>query len=184
MWSDVLSMLFLLGPAGIANTSPVWAAQLPFIRRLSRPLDLGLKFRGQRIFGDHKTIRGVVAGFIAGGLFGVIQWFIYNNSTYFESQVDLIQGEMNLILFGALMGLSALIGDAVFSFFKRQLKIKPGRPWVPFDQIDYIIGAYAFTWFVLDLSWSMYLLGMIIYILFHPAFSYLGYLLRWKKDPF
>ena len=184
MWADILSILFLLAPAGIANTSPIWAAQLPFIRQLSTPLDFGLKFRAQRVFGDHKTIRGMVAGFVAGGIAGLGLWFLYQHSAHFGAQVDLVQGKMNIILFGALMGLSALVGDAIFSFFKRQLKIKPGKAWVPFDQIDYILGAYLLVWLVLDLSWLMYFLGLIIYTALHPAFSYLGYILRWKKDPF
>lgn len=42
---------------------------------------------------------------------------------------------------GLLLGLGAVSGDAVKSFFKRRLGIAPGRPWVPFDQLDFQVGA-------------------------------------------
>jgi CDP-2,3-bis-(O-geranylgeranyl)-sn-glycerol synthase len=32
-------------------------------------------------------------------------------------------------------------GDAIKSFFKRRIGIAPGRPWVPADQLDFVIGA-------------------------------------------
>ena len=159
---DFLTMLFLLAPAGIANTTPIWVAKIPLLRHWQTPLDLGLKFRGQRVFGDHKTIRGVVSGLVVGGLVGWLWQTWATDSSWFAAQIEPLQGQMNFILFGALVGLFALIGDAVFSFFKRQAKIAPGRPWVPFDQIDYIVGAYLFIWFVLDLSWPLYLIGLLI----------------------
>jgi CDP-2,3-bis-(O-geranylgeranyl)-sn-glycerol synthase len=42
---------------------------------------------------------------------------------------------------GFLLGLGAMAGDAAKSFFKRRLGIAPGHPWIPFDQIDFQIGA-------------------------------------------
>lgn len=163
--------------------SPIWVAKLPSIRRWQTPIDFGHHFRGKRIFGDHKTIRGLVAGTLMGALIGWLYILIGGSSDWFMQEVNLIQ-DINLIFFGAATGFSALAGDAIASFFKRQVKIAPGRPWVPFDQIDYILGAYLFIGFNLDLDWQVYLIGLLMYTLLHPCFSYLGYLLRLKQDPF
>lgn len=34
-------------------------------------------------------------------------------------------------------------GDAAKSFFKRRVHVPPGKPWVPFDQLDFVIGVFA-----------------------------------------
>ena len=44
------------------------------------------------------------------------------------------------LIVGPLFAIGALGGDALKSFFKRQVGIRPGGTWFPFDQIDYIIG--------------------------------------------
>ena len=46
---------------------------------------------------------------------------------------------------GVLMGLGTGIGDAVKSFFKRQIGIAPGASWIGFDQLDFFVGSYAFA---------------------------------------
>jgi CDP-2,3-bis-(O-geranylgeranyl)-sn-glycerol synthase len=42
------------------------------------------------------------------------------------------------------MAFGALAGDAVKSFFKRQIGIAPGHRWLGPDQLDFIVGACAF----------------------------------------
>jgi len=54
---------------------------------------------------------------------------------------------------GVRFGIGAMAGDAVKSFFKRRVGIRPGQPWIPFDQLDFIVGALALVWPVSDLSW-------------------------------
>jgi len=40
---------------------------------------------------------------------------------------------------GLLCGSAAMAGDSAKSFVKRRLGIAPGRPWVPADQLDYVV---------------------------------------------
>jgi hypothetical protein len=42
---------------------------------------------------------------------------------------------------GLRFGFGAVAGDAAKSFFKRRLAIAPGSPWIPFDQLDFAVGA-------------------------------------------
>src|SRR5437773_6411567 len=44
-------------------------------------------------------------------------------------------------LLGVLFGAGAMAGDSAKSFFKRRLGVEPGRPWIPFDQLDFVLGA-------------------------------------------
>ena len=94
-------LLFL--PALIANGAPPVFAKI-FPKFLNTPIDFGLKFRGKRLLGDHKTIRGFVSGIIIGAL------------TYLliEKQITI---EIPLY-FGALVGLTVLTFDSLKSFLK------------------------------------------------------------------
>lgn len=180
----VLQMLFLLAPAGIGNTAPVWGAKLPGLRHWQTPLDFGLTIRDKRLFGANKTWRGLFVGTLVGALTGLALIIVTKNSSYIANEIDIFSNQINLIFLGAILGLSALLGDAVKSFFKRRLNIRPGKAWPVLDQIDYIVGAYIVVGFMFDLTPTHYLVGLIIYALIHPVFSYSAYLLKLKKDRF
>lgn len=81
------------------------------------------------------------------------------------------------------MGAGALIGDAVESFFKRQAGIAAGKSWVPFDQVDYIIGGCLLSLFVVRLHFLDYLLILIVWVIVHFVAVYLGYLTGIRKRP-
>ena len=177
-------MFFLLGPAGVANTAPVWGAKIKGLKKWNTPLDLGCKYKGERLLGDHKTYRGIFVGVVSGCLTGVLQIYIIHNSPYLFELLEFMHGNINLILLGGLLGFFALLGDALKSFFKRRLRIAPGKSWPVMDQIDYIIGSYLLVGFLFNLTPSHYLVGLLTYALLHPAFSYTAYLLKLKKDKF
>ncbi len=128
---------YLFLPAYLANTAPV-ITSLILKKKLATPLDLGKKWRGKRILGDHKTIRGVIAAMIIGGAVFWLQKIIYNNQVW--KGISLINYDEKSIIIGIMLGLGAITGDAVKSFFKRRKGIKPGEKWFPYDQIDFTIG--------------------------------------------
>lgn len=161
-------------PAGIANMSPVFAARLPWLRDLNTPIDFGKHIRGGRILGDSKTWRGVFFGAVIGGIVSTIQYKVFISSS--ESMIF-------VFTVGASMGFGALFGDAVESFFKRRLGHKPGTGWVPFDQIDYIIGGLLFVYPFKHLSLEFTLAIFVLYFILHLIFSYIGYWLKFKSQP-
>lgn len=180
---DLLGALLLFAPAGIANTAPVWVAKMPLLSKFNTPLDLGRSFRGKRIFGQNKTIRGLLSGAIVGAIVAVVATVFINNFQW-VAEKDLVGSQINFILLGALTGFGALVGDAVESFFKRQLNKPPSKPWFPFDQVDYIFGGMIFVAIFIDLQPIHYVWIFVCYTLFHPFFSYLAYLLKLKDDKF
>jgi hypothetical protein len=84
---------------------------------------------------------------------------------------------------GPLMGAGALFGDAIESFFKRQVNISAGRSLFPFDQIDYIVGGCLFSYAIIRLSLTDYLLILLTWFVIHVLATYLGNLLGIRKRP-
>lgn len=160
-------------PAGIANLSPVIAARLPLLKKWKAPLDMGKTINGQRVLGANKTWRGLVFGALTAAVTAGIIYEVRGGN----------HGLVAAMMIGALMGLGALLGDAVESFFKRRRGVKPGDAWFPFDQIDYIIGGLLLAAPFTDVSFKLVLTVFILYFLLHVVTSYFGYLVGLKDKP-
>lgn len=166
---EVLLIIWFFLPAGVANSSPILAAKLGILEKLNYPIDFKKSFRGKRVLGDHKTIRGLVVGFTLSLVTVHLQNVI----------IPFAQGTPFYML-GFALGLGALSGDMIKSFFKRRTNLAPGAPWVPFDQIDYIIGASIFSYFVVPLGLSDYLVFFVVGVVGHFASNILAYKLKIK----
>ena len=127
--------LYLFLPAYIANMVPVGASAL--FRRLG--------WRNAPIWesrlGRNKTWVGTSAGLLA-------TMFAAWAQTEFEKKFPFVGGlrpegvrTMPWPFFGLLMGVGALvIGDMAKSLVKRTFGIAPGKPWKPWDDLDYGFG--------------------------------------------
>lgn len=181
---ELLFALWFFLPAGLANAAPIFAANLLWLRKFNAPIDGGKTYRGQRIFGSHKTWRGLAVGIVVATLtLWAQQWALAHNSWLhdFLNQVD--YATLPVLIVGPLFGIGALGGDALESFFKRQRKIAPGRGWFPFDQTDYIIGGALLTYPYVQLSLMQYVVLLLLWLLVHVVASYVGYLLHLKERP-
>ncbi len=180
----ILFALWFFLPAGIANSAPVFANKIPLLSRLGMPIDRGKTFRSKRIFGDHKTVRGFVAGIISAIAVTVLQMILYSNFEWAETISRSIDySNPIVILMGASLGFGALAGDAIESFFKRQLSIQSGKSWFPFDQIDYIVGALFMSSPFVSLSFGEYLTIFAVWFLIHPVATFIGWMLKLKDSP-
>ena len=172
----ILEAVWLFLPAGIANMAPVLINKVPIINRWNTPMDFGLSWRGIRIFGPHKSWRGLASGVVFASAFAGLQYAITDS---------LISSLPEALLLGALLGFGALIGDAVASFFKRQRRIPSGTAWIPFDQTDYVVGGLVFGYPLLAnvLSPTFIIVVLIVYAGLHFIVSYIGYRLGLKERP-
>lgn len=175
------ALLFFL-PAGVANMTPVLANKIPLLNRWKTPIDFGKSWRGKRLLGANKTWRGLVYGAFMGAFTGWIVYLFYPGLVY-QFVPAPVSALSTAVLMGAALGLGALVGDAVESFFKRQVGIKPGSAWFPFDQIDYIIGGLVFVWPLAHLTWGKVGYIFLLYFGLHLSVSYIGYLLKFKDKP-
>jgi CDP-2,3-bis-(O-geranylgeranyl)-sn-glycerol synthase len=182
---DVLFAVWFFLPAGVANMMPIFAARWPGLRQYNQPVDGGRLFRGRRVFGDHKTWRGLIVGVICATLtLWLQQRLLLHNTTLFNdwtSQVD--YSHLNVLLLGPLFGLGALLGDMIESFFKRQRGTPPGQGWFPFDQIDYIMGGTLATLPFVRLRVDQYALLIVMWLALHLLASYIGFKAGIKERP-
>ncbi len=173
-------LLYFLLPAAIANMSAALSAKL--FPKLNFPLDFNKTFRGIRILGDHKTIRGFVFGIITATIVYALQIYLYNAGNY-THKISLINYNKTPFYLGSLLGLGAVGGDAVKSFFKRQLNKKPGKSWIPFDQIDWVAGALVITSWIVPYPPVIILVSLTICFLLHFVVKFIGYLLKLDNAP-
>jgi CDP-2,3-bis-(O-geranylgeranyl)-sn-glycerol synthase len=164
--------------------APPFAKYLGVLRSLDKPIDGNKTFKGKPILGSHKTWRGIVAGLIAGLLAVLIQAWLYNFS-FFKSISFLNYHQINIFVFGLLISFGTLFGDCLFAFFKRRIGKKPGERWLPFDQINYVIGCSVFLtpylWnYFPDKKFFLILWILLLTLTFflHIIFNRLGYLLK------
>lgn len=161
----ILTVLYLALPAFVANVMPILATPLRLWPRLAYPVN-------ERFLGSHKTWRGLVVGMVFGSLTALVQWLVW-----MPYEVSLSWA----LLFGFLAGTGAILGDMAKSLVKRAVGIPSGGPFIPFDQIDYIIGMVACT---LPLyPWSVEQVGiLLIFVLIaNPIVSTVSYFLGIKK---
>jgi CDP-2,3-bis-(O-geranylgeranyl)-sn-glycerol synthase len=159
------NVLWYILPAYLASLSPVW-----FRLRGETRLDFGMSFRGRPILGESKTVRGFIGGALVGSFLGLLQ--------------EIIFGRVNGFVLGILLGIGAMTGDAVKSFFKRQLDIKPGEPWIPFDQIDFLIGALVFSSLVEKPSFLEVLLLLLVTPFLHFLSNLIHFRMGLKEVPY
>ncbi|MFW5745946.1 MAG: CDP-archaeol synthase [Nanoarchaeota archaeon] len=169
IWTHVL---FIGLAGGFANMMPVLVQH---VNLLAYPVDGGKKWRGKRILGENKTWRGLLSG-ILGGVIGmlVISFFL---SLIGSAQLSLPA----VIIGGALIGIGTMLGDMLFSLVKRQVGIAPGKPFIPFDQLDWILGAWTCLGVVIGWSWQALLVLVMIFGPLHIAVNYAGYIFGLRK---
>ena len=175
---DLVKIFWFFLPAGAANMSPVI---FKFVNFLNYPVDFNKKLNSKPIFGENKTYRGLFFGIVSSILFVFLQTIIYPETKF----ISLINySSINFLAFGFFLGFGALFGDLIKSFLKRQFNIPPGKPWVPFDQIDWILGAIMFIYFYVPISLKEITAAIIIFGILHPAVNFIGYLLKIKENKF
>ncbi len=184
---EILFAIWYFLPAGLANAAPVFAAKLPLLKHWNTPLDFGTSFRGQRIFGDHKTWRGLLFGILVAVTTAWIQHAVWNRY-YLDAEWLYSAGQTldywthGYLIIGALMGAGALLGDAIKSFFKRRANVTPGKSWFPFDQIDYIIGGLLLSAPFAPLTLIGYAVVFCVWFGLHLASVFIGYYLGIRES--
>jgi CDP-2,3-bis-(O-geranylgeranyl)-sn-glycerol synthase len=121
---EISRLLLLIAPAYAANMAPPFAR---YFVRWNAPIS-------ERWLGAHKTVLGAVFGLAAAlaAAFALSRAGVTACSSW--------------LAWGFVLGAGAVGGDALKSLFKRRLGIQPGAPWIPFDQLDFMVIPCAFLW--------------------------------------
>lgn len=148
----------------IANGAPVILRKL-LGSRFAWPLDGNIRLPDNRpLFGPSKTWRGVIAAI----LFTVLAALLLG----FSAKI------------GAIIGITAMLGDLLSSFLKRRLNIEPSGMALGLDQIpEALLPLLALSSeFELDASRVFALAG--IFLLLDLTLSPILYKLRIRKRPY
>lgn len=184
MIHDILFLLWLALPSIFANVAPIPVSKISWLKKYNAPMDFGKTFRGKRIFGAHKTWRGLIAGIIAATLVFWLQQVLvgqYAWAANLTSQLDYTQ--LPTLILGPLFAIGALGGDAIESFFKRQRGIPPGGGWFPWDQLDSVLGTAVVVLPFIVLSPLQYVLIIAMMPVIHLISTRIGYLIGLKDSP-
>lgn len=148
------------------------------------PLDFGKSdSKGIRWIGDGVTWKGMIAGTIIGMITGAIQGYLapmilpyVGDSLIAPIVTNMPQG----ILIGFMLGLGALLGDALGSFLKRRLGIGRGKPAPILDQLDFITVALILVSPVIELNLTFVVLALLLTLIIHLLTNTCAYLLGLK----
>lgn len=183
MISDVLFLVYFALPGALANMAPVFAASGNWLPQLNKPIDFGAHFRSKRLLGNNKTFRGLFFGFIFALIAVGLQQWIFNSSPLIRDWSLVDYQSINGLALAFLLTIGALGGDAVKSFFKRQIGIKPGQSWMPFDQVDSVLGMTVVAALYIDLPLITWILGIAVGSLLHPLSTTIAWVLKMKDSP-
>ncbi len=172
----LLKCFYLMLPAYFANMAPVIAKKINF---LAIPVDFNKKINNRPLFGKNKTKRGFVFGILSAIIVAYVQHELYENP-YFGS-ISFIDYS-NWLLFGFLMGFGALTGDLAKSFFKRGMGIKPGGRFIPFDQTDFVIGAFLFAEPVFRLGLKIFVSSLVLSFCLHIIVNHAAFYLKVRSE--
>jgi len=175
IYNAIVNSILAFLPALIANGSPVVVIGKAI--KKTTPMDFNHKFIDERpILGRSKTWEGFIVGTLCGTITGLVYGIILGNILW--------------IVYGLLMGLGAMIGDSLNSFIKRRLNISPGEPFIPLDQLSFVLTAYAIVKAsaidsLVGHSISLVELAIIVYVVLvlHPLTNLVAYKLGLKDKP-
>ena len=159
-----LQLVYFMAPAYFANMLPPFVAHW---RGWNPPIS-------ERWLGSHKTVLGFALGVVG----GVIAAFIQARLGW-AGAIAVQAGWLEL---GLRFGIGAMAGDAVKSLLKRRAGIGPGQPWIPFDQIDFVVGALVLVWTVADLAWSDVGLIVLFSAVGHVVVNHIGHAMRIRRS--
>ena len=178
-----LLLVIAFAIAGCAQTAWLgWAAS----RRYGWPIDGGLTFRGRRLLGDNKTVRG----FLVMPLATALSFLLVSMATTGRVPGLWPLRPREYAALGLLAGAGFMAGELPNSFVKRQLGIAPGSPADgPFlrpafflvDRLDSALGALAALALLVSIPPLTVLYVLAIGPVLHGAFSVMTFRLGGKE---
>lgn len=176
--------VFLILAMSLAGVAHVLWLRSDVAALFSQPVDLGLRLRGRRLFGDNKRLCGFmvlpVAAAASFALLGLLRDAL---------PAGLAQGMWSLrpgqyAGLGFVAGLAFMLAELPNSFVKRQLDVAPGsqprNPWFRaaftcVDRLDSLLGMLLAVGLLVPLPGLTWLWMLVVAPLVHSLFSALLY---------
>ena len=177
--------MFLLAAFTLAGTAQTAWFATSLSQALAVPLDGGKRFRGRRILGAHKTIRGFVMMVPATGVAFALLASVAGDAV---QRALWPLSVMQYALLGAWAGFGFMAGELPNSFLKRQLDIEPGEApdgWrgalhFLLDRIDSGLGMLAALALLVGVPWLTWIYVLLLGPFIHWSFSFVMFRLGLK----
>lgn len=175
----IFECFYFFLPAYAANMAPVLSRN--WFLFLAKPVDFNIRLGGRPLLGKNKTWRGLLIAPVFAIVVVLLQRYLFLNY-FFMEQLSLVDySVVNVWLFGFLLGFGAIFGDLFFSFLKRRKGISPGKSWVPFDQLDFVLGGLLFVNFYFWTGWVVTLYVLVLSFFLHLVFKKVGFALKLEE---
>ncbi len=161
IYNLIIYPIIYIFPAYAANGAPILFGG-------GAPLDFGRKWRGKRIFGNNKTIRGTASAIAIGILAGALESLAFP----FMLKISI------------MLALGAVFGDLLGSFIKRRLGYRSGHSFPVMDQFGFVVFALAFAFWLGNLP-TLYGIAFIAVLtgVMHPLTNMGANRLKLKSVP-
>lgn len=179
--------------AGIVNSA---FCKSKLFLGLKKPIDGKKNFiDGKRIFGSHKTWKGLIGYVVLNIIFTILTGLFYKltNISHLSFAYEFHENTFLFnILFGFLTGLAWALFELPNSFIKRRLSIKPGKNpegwkrvfFVILDQADSIFGICLVLCLFYPMSVGLYFFYVFVGAATHIVFNMLLYFVGLRKNMF
>lgn len=164
----ILKCIYFMLPAYFANMAPV------IVKRLFKSLAIPIN---SKLFGKNKTYRGLIFGILFAIIIAFAQYLLHpvlKDLSFLDYS--------GWLEFGFLMGAGAIFGDMIESFVKRRLNYKPGQPFAPFDQLDFVVGALLLVSLVFIPTIKMIITIIIVSFVLHMLINHAAYYLKIRNE--
>lgn len=158
-------LLYLMAPAYLANMAPPFTR---YWRGWNRPIS-------ERWLGSHKTVVGAGLGVTVGVVAALVQSMIAWRGSVLSLD--------HWVLAGLLLGVGAIGGDALKSLVKRRVGVAPGERWVPWDQLDFVLGALVLIAPWAAIGWGDVALVLVVSFVGDVAVNQIAWRLRIRDKP-
>jgi hypothetical protein len=176
--------LWITAPVMLGGLTHVLVIKLSLLKPLAAVrLDLGMRWRGQPLFGENKTLRGAIVMIAATTGFVLLQAALASRWSWARDLMPSSQRNHPLV-WGLLAGAGYIAGELPNSFVKRRLGVAAGATadgglgavlWTV-DQVDSLAGVLVFLLPLWTAPLSVVLALFAVALVLHPlvAFIMLG----------
>lgn len=182
-----MSALLLFFPVLGAPILHAPVLTLDLLKPLKRPLDGGATWRGKRLFGDNKTLRGAVVMALGPALLTLALW----QWPWWHDEIPAVARDAGPILLGLLIGLGVVLGELPNSMLKRQLDVAPGTQargatgllLTTLDQGDLVLGIWLCLLPVYGMPLWIVGLAFVLVSAVHLLVNVIGYAIGARSAP-
>lgn len=176
--------VFLILAMSCAGIAQVLWLRSSLAAQFSQPVDLGIRLRGRRLFGENKQLRGFMVLPVAAALsFALLGWARESLPGWLALGMWALEPRQYAGL-GFVAGLAFMLAELPNSFLKRQMDIDPGgqprAPWLraiffAADRLDSLLGMLIAVGLLVPLPAATWIWMLLVAPAVHAFFSSLLY---------